>query len=114
MTADPDGRDHDRADDLDPAARDAAPEDPPDTRAVALVLDVDPEVLRQFVTYHPDPTLDGVLAMADRPPVAEDSRELVAEWLAAETSDADPDGQGDGEDPGGDPRGLMFHTAGEL
>jgi hypothetical protein len=78
-------------------------------RQIAAALDVDPDQLQYFRECHPDPTVDVVLNLADRPPVDDDTRELVAEWLAD-----DSNGERDGDNPGGAPRGLVFHRGGDL
>jgi hypothetical protein len=58
----------------------------PRTRAVAVALQIRPERLREFVECHPNPTPDAVLALADRPPADQDTREMVAEWVDARDS----------------------------
>lgn len=69
------------------------------TQEVAVALNYDPDSLTQFVEFHPDPTVDAVRRLADRPPVDEDTREIIAEWLAAQTERTE-------DRPGGDPAGL--------
>lgn len=79
-------------------------------RQVAAALDVDPDQLAYFRECHPDPTVEIVLNLAERPPVDDETREMIAEWLAE-----DADGESEGDDPpGGDARGLMFQRGGEL
>jgi hypothetical protein len=58
----------------------------PQTRAVAVALQVRPERLGEFVECHPNPTVDAVLALAERPPADQDTREMVAEWVDARDS----------------------------
>lgn len=52
----------------------------PRTRTVARRVGVDPDHLQQFVTFHPDPTVDAVAGAFD----LDDADEtLVERWLAA-------------------------------
>ena len=75
----------------------------PQTRAVAVALQVRPDRLREFIDCHPNPTADAVLALADRPPADQDTREMVAHWINATDTDPTPI-----EDrPGGHPAGLI-------
>jgi hypothetical protein len=74
----------------------------PQTRAVAVALQKRPERLREFIEYHPNPTVDAVLALADRPPADQDTRDMVARWVEHAAPDPTPI-----EDrPGGHPAGL--------
>jgi hypothetical protein len=74
----------------------------PRTRAVAVALQVRPERLGEFVECHPNPTPDAVLALSDRPPADQDTRDMVARWVEHATRDPTPI-----EDrPGGHPAGL--------
>ena len=61
----------------------------PRTRAVAVALQKRPERLREFVECHPNPTADAVLALADRPPADQDTREMVAEWVESKATDTE-------------------------
>jgi hypothetical protein len=74
----------------------------PQTRAVAVALQKRPERLKEFIEFHPNPTVDAVLALADRPPADQDTRDMVARWVEHVTRDPTPI-----EDrPGGHPAGL--------
>ena len=55
----------------------------PTTRNVARALGADPDQLRHFVEYHPDPDTAALLAATDTSADALDraERELVGEWL---------------------------------
>ena len=55
----------------------------PTTRNAARVLGSDPDQLRHFVEFHPDPTAEALLAATDTDAGALDraDRELVGEWL---------------------------------
>jgi hypothetical protein len=82
----------------------------PQTRAVAIALQLRPERLIEFVECHPNPTVDAVLALADRPPANQDTREMVAEWVDARDS---PSATVKHEDrAGGDTDGLAGLTRG--
>ncbi len=82
----------------------------PRTRAVAVALQKRPERLREFIEFHPNPTVDAVLALADRPPADQDTREMVAEWVDARDS---PSATVEHEDrAGGDTDGLAGLTRG--
>lgn len=78
-------------------------------RRVAAALDVDPDHLAYFRNCHPDPTVDIVLNLADRPPADDETRAMIAEWLADDGDHGDT-----ADDVGGDPRGLMFKRGGEF
>ena len=65
-------------------------------REIAVALDVPPDRLAYFVECHPNPTVATVLELAERPPVDDETRDRIAEWLATEDSDDDQDGDGDG------------------
>ena len=56
----------------------------PTTRNAARALGADPDQLRHFVEYHPDPDTAALLAATDTSADALDraDRELVGEWLA--------------------------------
>jgi hypothetical protein len=69
---------------------------------VAVALQVRPERLGEFIDCHPDPTLDAVLALADRPPAGQNTRDMVARWV--EYATRDPTHIEDR--PGGHPAGL--------
>jgi hypothetical protein len=74
----------------------------PQTRAVAVALQKRPERLKEFIEFHPNPTVDAVLALSDRPPADQDTRDMVARWVEHATRDPTPI-----EDrPGGPPAGL--------
>ena len=77
-------------------------------REIAVALDVPPDRLAYFVECHPNPTVATVLELADRPPVDDETRDRIAEWL---TTDADetPD-----ETDAVDARGLAFHRGGDV
>jgi hypothetical protein len=62
----------------------------PRTRAVAIALQLRPERLGEFVNCHPNPTLEAVLALADRPPADQDTRDMVARWVEHATPDPTP------------------------
>lgn len=65
-------------------------------REIAVALDVPPDRLAYFVECHPNPTVATVLELAERPPVDDETRDRIAEWLATEGSDDDQDDDGDG------------------
>jgi hypothetical protein len=69
-------------------------------RKIAAALDVEPDRLQDYVEYHPDPTVDSVLAMSNRPPTADETRERIAAWLKDLDGPAPPE-----ERPGGIPAG---------
>lgn len=74
--------------------------EPPDTRVVAAALDVDPERLRHFAEYHPNPRPADVLGLAERPPADGDTRGAIERWLAAQTANDDaPDERAGGRVP---------------
>jgi len=73
-------------------------------REIAVALDVPPDRLAYFVECHPNPTVATVLELADRPPVDDETRDRIAEWL---TTDAD-------ETDAVDARGLAFHRGGDV
>ena len=75
----------------------------PQTRAVAVALQVRPERLREFVDCHPNPTVEAVLALSDRPPADGETRDMVARWIDATDTAPTPI-----EDrPGGHPAGVI-------
>jgi hypothetical protein len=75
---------------------------PPRTRAVAVALKVRPGRLTEFVDCHPDPTPKTVFALADRPPVDQNTRDMVARWVTAQTTSNDTSDVGQcGGDAGG-------------
>ena len=61
----------------------------PQTRAVAVALQVRPDRLREFIDCHPNPTADAVLALADRPPADQETRDMVAEWVESKATDTE-------------------------
>ena len=76
---------------------------PPRTRQVALALDRPPERLTEFVECHPNPTVEALLALSDRPPADAETRDMLSRWIDATDTDPTPI-----EDrPGGDPAGLI-------
>jgi hypothetical protein len=76
-------------------------------REIAVALDVPPDRLAYFVECHPNPTVATVLELADRPPVDDETRDRIAEWLA-DDGDETPDETG-----ADDARGLAFHRGGD-
>ena len=80
--------------------------DSPELRHVAAALDIDPDRLAYFAECHPDPTVDVILNLADRPPVDDETRAIIARWLEDFNTKAD-------ETPGGDARGLGRRNRGE-
>jgi len=63
----------------------------PPTRTVAAAVGVAPDRLREFAEHHPDPGLEHILALADRPPVDEDTRETIRRWVTAVRERGPPD-----------------------
>jgi hypothetical protein len=61
----------------------------PTPRNVARVLGADPDKLRHFVEFHPDPSAEALLAATDTDADALDraDRELIAEWVADRLED---------------------------
>jgi hypothetical protein len=60
----------------------------PDTETVARKLEADPDNLRRFLNYHPNPSVDVVLSAAvsgrDPDEITPETRRAVAEWVARE------------------------------
>jgi len=80
-------------------------------RQIAVALNVDPNHLVDFAEYHPEPTVETVLNLAERPPVDQETRDQIAEWL----NEGDQNDHAEApDDVGGDPRGLMFRNGGEF
>jgi len=80
-------------------------------RQLAAALDVAPDQLAYFRECHPNPTVDVVLNLADRPPVDAETRELASEWL----TDDSPSGDGTASaDSPGQTHGVTFQRGGEL
>jgi len=78
-------------------------------REIAVALDIPPDRLAYFVECHPTPTVRTVLELAERPPVDDETRDRIAEWLDDADGDDDQDDAGENTDP----RGLMFKRGGE-
>jgi hypothetical protein len=66
----------------------AAPTTAPDTTTVARELDADPDSLRLFLDYHPNPTVEALLSAGavgrPRDEIGEDLRDTLAAWVARE------------------------------